>query len=198
MEYATFLREMGNDIKKKCGAKKVFLLVSGGVDSTVAFTLLNKVLANPTCVASYRQRAHAARGVGAILTYMKAHGFHNCTSWMLRIDSCGAFKCDGPEQKRRIIAPFYSGAGTGAERLGLNPRNGSWARHHLPDTIESAGTKHAERIKTHHNRVPRDGILERGEIVEPLALLYKDEVRELGTALDFRITCVAASIPGPA
>ena len=53
-----------------------------------------------------------------------------------------------------------------------------------PDTIESAGTKHAERIKTHHNRVDEVmELLEKGEIVEPLAQLYKDEVRELGASL---------------
>jgi GMP synthase (glutamine-hydrolysing) len=53
-----------------------------------------------------------------------------------------------------------------------------------PDTIESGGTAHAAVIKTHHNRV--QGILDlmaRGLVVEPLAELYKDEVRELGRRL---------------
>jgi len=53
-----------------------------------------------------------------------------------------------------------------------------------PDTIETGGTKRADTIKTHHNRVP---IIERmiaeGKVVEPLAELYKVEVRELGEKL---------------
>jgi GMP synthase (glutamine-hydrolysing) len=49
-----------------------------------------------------------------------------------------------------------------------------------PDTIESGGTKNAQTIKTHHNRVPEiEKMIDAGLIVEPLAKLYKDEVREI-------------------
>jgi GMP synthase (glutamine-hydrolysing) len=69
--------------------------------------------------------------------------------------------------------------------LGLNENEWLFAQGTIyPDTIESAGTKLASRIKTHHNRV--DIILElikKGLVVEPLASLYKDEVRELGESL---------------
>lgn len=54
-----------------------------------------------------------------------------------------------------------------------------------PDTIESARTKHAERIKTHHNRVDAvQKLIEKGAVIEPLQYLYKDEVRQLGEILD--------------
>ena len=53
-----------------------------------------------------------------------------------------------------------------------------------PDTIESGGTEHAALIKTHHNRIDLiDELIAQGKVVEPLAQLYKDEVRELGGEL---------------
>ncbi len=53
-----------------------------------------------------------------------------------------------------------------------------------PDTIETGGTKRADTIKTHHNRVPViEEMLAAGRVVEPLSELYKVEVRELGEKL---------------
>ena len=53
-----------------------------------------------------------------------------------------------------------------------------------PDTIETGGTKRADVIKTHHNRVPIvERMIAEGKVVEPLADLYKTEVRELGERL---------------
>ena len=54
-----------------------------------------------------------------------------------------------------------------------------------PDTIESGGTKNADKIKTHHNRVQEVlDLMEKGLVLEPLADLYKDEVRALGEELE--------------
>jgi GMP synthase (glutamine-hydrolysing) len=198
-----FMREMENEIKKKCGAKKVFLLVSGGVDSTVAFTLLNKVLGEKNVLG-----LHIDNGLmrhkesGAILDYMKANGFHN-----LRIvDASETFlaalnNSADPEQKRHIIGTVFIKVQEQALRdCGLNPSEWILGQGTIyPDTIESAGTKHAERIKTHHNRVDAVmALLEKGEIIEPLALLYKDEVRELGVALGLPESLVwRHPFPGP-
>ena len=53
-----------------------------------------------------------------------------------------------------------------------------------PDTIETGGTKHADTIKTHHNRVNRvQKMIEEGKVIEPIAQLYKDEVRLVGERL---------------
>jgi GMP synthase (glutamine-hydrolysing) len=53
-----------------------------------------------------------------------------------------------------------------------------------PDTIETGGTRRADVIKTHHNRVPViEKMIEAGKVVEPLSDLYKVEVRELGERL---------------
>ena len=53
-----------------------------------------------------------------------------------------------------------------------------------PDTIETGGTKNADRIKTHHNRVAAiEEMIKEGRVIEPLKELYKDEVRVLGEKL---------------
>jgi GMP synthase (glutamine-hydrolysing) len=53
-----------------------------------------------------------------------------------------------------------------------------------PDTIETQGTANSALIKTHHNRVKIiQKMIEEGKVIEPLANLYKDEVREVGTKI---------------
>jgi GMP synthase (glutamine-hydrolysing) len=68
-----------------------------------------------------------------------------------------------------------------------------------PDTIETGGTKRADTIKTHHNRVPViERMIEQGRVVEPLADLYKVEVRELGEKLGIPHELVwRQPFPGP-
>jgi GMP synthase (glutamine-hydrolysing) len=122
-----------------------------------------------------------------ILEYLGKHGFDN-----LKIeDATGDFLAAlrgvvDPEEKRRVIGRMFIEVKDRVfAGLALDPEKWLLAQGTIyPDTIESAGTRHADRIKTHHNRV--DAILElieRGLIIEPLAELYKDEVRELGEAL---------------
>jgi GMP synthase (glutamine-hydrolysing) len=199
----TFLREMGDEIRKKCGQKKVFLLVSGGVDSTVAFTLLNKVLGENNVTGLHIDNGLMRYGESAaILEYMKASGFHN----LHIVDATNTFlaalkNIADPEEKRRIIGTVFIRVQEQALRdLGLNPAEWILGQGTIyPDTIESAGTKHAERIKTHHNRVDAVmDLLEKGEIIEPLALLYKDEVRDIGKALGLPDALVwRHPFPGP-
>jgi GMP synthase (glutamine-hydrolysing) len=199
----TFFREMGEEIRRKCGTKKVFLLVSGGVDSTVAFTLLNKVLGSGNVLG-----LHIDNGLmrhdesGLVLEYMKQHGFDNLRIVNAEERFLSALKnVFDPEEKRRIIGTVFIEVKERALRdFGLNPA--AWILGQgtiYPDTIESAGTKHADRIKTHHNRVDAVmELLEKGEIIEPLALLYKDEVRELGKALGLpEILLWRHPFPGP-
>jgi GMP synthase (glutamine-hydrolysing) len=89
-----------------------------------------------------------------------------------------------PERKRHAIGnTFVEVFQEEAERLDI--------AHHLlgqgtiyPDTIETGGTRRADTIKTHHNRVPIiERLIAEGKVVEPLAELYKVEVRELGERL---------------
>jgi GMP synthase (glutamine-hydrolysing) len=68
-----------------------------------------------------------------------------------------------------------------------------------PDTIESKGTKNADLIKTHHNRVPKMQVLiSQGKVMEPFSHLYKDEVRILGKMLGLSDNIVNRHpFPGP-
>ena len=68
-----------------------------------------------------------------------------------------------------------------------------------PDTIETGGTKHADKIKTHHNRVKEILKLMRlGSLIEPISELYKDEVRAIGRKLGLPNTLLNRHpFPGP-
>jgi GMP synthase (glutamine-hydrolysing) len=185
---ATFQKKIAEEIRTKCASKKVFLLVSGGVDSTVTFALLNKILGPDRIMGLHIDNGLMRHEESAgILNYMKSHGFDN-----LRIvDASDRFLTNlttvsDPEEKRRQIGSIFIDVQEKALKdFGLNPAEWILGQGTIyPDTIESAGTKHADRIKTHHNRVEAVmDLLKKGEIIEPLSQLYKDEVRELGAAI---------------
>jgi GMP synthase (glutamine-hydrolysing) len=105
------------------------------------------------------------------------------------VDASGAFleALSGlvePEQKRRAIGDtFVSVFQEAARELRIEDHLLGQGTIY-PDTIETGGTRRADVIKTHHNRVPIiEKMLEQGKVVEPLADLYKVEVRELGEQL---------------
>ncbi len=89
-----------------------------------------------------------------------------------------------PEKKRRIIGDTFIDVYREVSNR-LNLAECFLAQGTIyPDTIETGGTKRADVIKTHHNRVPViRRMIEQGLVIEPLADLYKVEVRELGEAL---------------
>jgi len=175
-------------IRHQAQGRKVFLLVSGGVDSTVAFALLNKALGPDRVLGLHIDNGMMRlRESEAVMEYMRREGFNN----LRVVDATEGFLSaltgvTEPEKKRRIIGQtFLDVKDQETAQLGLNPDEWLLAQGTIyPDTIESGGTKNSEVIKTHHNRV--DAILElieKGLIIEPLAELYKDEVRALGEEL---------------
>jgi GMP synthase (glutamine-hydrolysing) len=199
----TFLESIAADIKQKTGNRNVFLLVSGGVDSTVAFSLLNKVLGKDRVLG-----VHVDNGLmrldesAAVLDYMNKHGYDNLEI----IDATNDFlsALDGvtePEKKRKIIGDMFLTVKEKAyEKFGLNADEWILAQGTIyPDTIESAGTKHADKIKTHHNRVDLIlELIEKGLVIEPLAHLYKDEVREIGEKMGIPHSLIwRHPFPGP-
>jgi len=199
----TFVTEIENELKHQCAGKKVFLLVSGGVDSSVAFMLLNRVLGSDRV-----QGLHIDNGLmrhnesAAIMETLKKSGFDNLTI----VDASQRFldalhNVVDPEKKREIIGNmFISVQQDELARLGLNAQEWMIGQGTIyPDTIESAGTRHADKIKTHHNRVEIIvELIEKGLVVEPLAQLYKDEVRILGEELGLAHDLVwRHPFPGP-
>ncbi|MDR0303917.1 MAG: glutamine-hydrolyzing GMP synthase, partial [Chitinispirillales bacterium] len=100
-----FFEELSKEIIQKVGDKKVFLLVSGGVDSTVAFAILNKILGQEKVLGLHIDNGLMRLGESAdIIDYMKKNGFENLHIYDASQDFlsvlAGVF---APEKKRGII-----------------------------------------------------------------------------------------------
>jgi len=183
-----FLKRKIAEILDKVGEKKVFLLASGGVDSTVALALLNKALGKEGVFALHVDTGFMRKNESKqVKTALEELGF----SSMKVVDASNEFFRDlegvaDPEKKREIIgSKFVEVQQKELGEIGLNEEEWLLGQGTIyPDTIETAETKHAAKIKTHHNRVPIiKAMIEAGKVLEPISQLYKDEVRELGEKL---------------
>ncbi len=199
----SYLPQISEKIIEAAGNKKVFLLVSGGVDSTVAFVLLNKVLGSERVLGLHidngLMRQNESRQV---MDYLQKEGMNNLQICDASEDFLAALQgVTEPEKKRKIIGEtFLKVKDSEMQRLSLNENEWLIAQGTIyPDTIESGGTENADVIKTHHNRV--QGVLDlqkKGLLLEPLADLYKDEVRYLGEDLGIPYALVwRHPFPGP-
>lgn len=182
------LEELEAEIRRTARGRNVFFFTSGGVDSTVAFALTLRALGAERVHAAYvdtgLMRAGETEFVREVFERLAGKSFEV-------VDARAEFlnKLTGvvePEAKRKIIGEEFVAV---QERVLASGDflDGAWILGQgtiYPDTIESGGTAKADLIKTHHNRV--EGIqklLESGRVVEPIAQLYKDEVRRVGSAL---------------
>ncbi len=190
-------------IRTQVGDKKVFLMISGGVDSTVAFVLLNKALGPDRVYGLFvdtgfmreNERTEVESslreiGVDNLHVYDATNEFYTALEGVTE-----------PEKKREIIGRvFLEVQKKVSSDLKLDPENWLLAQGTIyPDTIESGGTKNSSKIKTHHNRVPEiEKLIAEGKIIEPLKDLYKDEVREVGQKLGLHPRMVwRHPFPGP-
>jgi GMP synthase (glutamine-hydrolysing) len=104
-----------------------------------------------------------------------------------------------PEKKRRAIGDTFIQVFEDEMRR-LNLGDMLLAQGTIyPDTIETGGTRRADTIKTHHNRVPIiEQMIQAGRVVEPIRELYKVEVREMAEALGIAAPLVwRHPFPGP-
>jgi GMP synthase (glutamine-hydrolysing) len=185
---AEYLAELRQEITTQVGDKKVFLLVSGGVDSSVAFALLEDILGKDRVfglhVDNGGMRLNESAEVKASLAAAGFDDLHVVDASDEFLNAVG--KETEPEAKRKIIGATFLEVQR-AVMASLNFDPGEWLLGQgtiYPDTIESGGTDTSDTIKTHHNRI--DEIVEMqnaGLVIEPLAALYKDEVRDLGREL---------------
>ncbi len=199
----SYMPLISEKIKKEVGNRKVFLLVSGGVDSTVAFVLLNRVLGTDRVLGLHIDNGMMRMDESAkVIDFLKAENMQN----LQVVDATDAFlsKLKGvtaPEVKRKSIgATFLEVKDVEMKKLNLDPKEWMIAQGTIyPDTIESGGTKNADLIKTHHNRVKEVmDLMAQGLLLEPLADLYKDEVRMLGEELGIPHNLVwRHPFPGP-
>ena len=198
-----FIKEETEAIQEKVGDQKVFLLVSGGVDSTVCFALLEKALGSDRVygllVDTGLMRYQEAQTVKKALNAAGFNNLHVADKSQLFLEELAGVH--EPEKKRILIGElFWQVKEEVAKELKLNPDEWIMGQGTIyPDTIETGGTKHADKIKTHHNRVDLvQEMIAAGKVIEPIAQLYKDEVRDLGEALGLPHDLVwRQPFPGP-
>ena len=175
-------------IRATAGDRNVFFLISGGVDSTVAFYLCARALGPDRVLGLYVDTGLMRESDADAMHYLEqAVGRHAVHVADRSADFFAALTgVTNPERKRAIIGDaFVDVQDDEFKKLGL--REAEWVLGQgtiYPDTIESGGARHAAKIKTHHNRAPRiQALLDAGRVIEPLVEFYKDEVRVLGEEL---------------
>ena len=175
-------------IRETAGDRNIFFFVSGGVDSTVAYTLCLRALGPERVYGIYVDTGLMREGetayVERLFERLGATAFHVEAA---EGEFLNALKgvCD-PERKRNLIGEQFVAVQDRVLSTG-HFLDGHWILGQgtiYPDTIESGGTARADVIKTHHNRVAGiQKLIESGRIIEPLSSFYKDEVREIGAEL---------------
>jgi GMP synthase (glutamine-hydrolysing) len=195
-DLSDFIAETVEGIRNKVGNKKILCALSGGVDSSVAATLVHRAVGDQlVCVFVDNGLMRKGEAEQVIKTFHKGMNMN-----LVFADSRERFlsKLAGvtePERKRKIIGEeFIRVFEEEASRLGEIDYLVQGTIY--PDVIES-GTKTATTIKSHHNvgGLPEDM---KFDLVEPLRLLFKDEVRIIGERLGIPADMVwRQPFPGP-
>ena len=194
---ASFIDSTVAELKAKLGDDKVILGLSGGVDSTVAAVLLNRAIGSNLHCIFVNNGLLRANEFDDVLASYKGMGL-NVTG----VDASERFYADlkgvtDPEQKRKIIGRDF------VEVFNAEAKKEEGARWLgqgtiYPDVIESCSVKGpSATIKSHHNvgGLPEKMNL---KIVEPLRLLFKDEVRRVGRSLGISDQLIGRHpFPGP-
>ena len=188
-------------IAKRVGEAYVIGAISGGVDSTVAGVLTAQAIGErfiPVFVNNGLMREGTAEHVKNIFTQ-----FGHVKPIVINVEQEMLGRLKGvtdPEEKRKIIGKFYIDVfEREMEKLVSSGKSVKFLMQGTiySDVIESKGTKHADKIKSHHNvgGLPEEMKL---ELLEPLRAFYKDEVRQIGTLLGLPDKFVwKQAFPGP-
>ena len=192
---ASFIEHTVAELKAQLGDDKVLLALSGGVDSSVTAVLLNKAIGkNLTCIFV----DHGLLRKNEFETVQKDYehlGLH-----VIGIDAKERFYKElagvtDPEKKRKIIGKGFIDVFEEEARK-LNDVKWLGQGTIYPDIIESLSIK-GTVIKSHHNvgGLPEKMNL---KLVEPLKLLFKDEVRKVGCELGMKDSMIFRHpFPGP-
>ncbi len=191
-----YMKKAIADVREKVGGGKVLLALSGGVDSSVCAALLAEAVGDQlTCVFVDHGLMRKNEGDEVEAAFDK---------WninFVRVDAEKRFleKLAGvadPEKKRKIIGEeFIRVFEEESKKIGKIDYLAQGTIY--PDVIES-GLGEAATIKSHHNVGGLPDFVDFKEIIEPLRLLFKDEVRQLGRELGLpEYLVMRQPFPGP-
>ncbi|MGI6469746.1 MAG: glutamine-hydrolyzing GMP synthase [Syntrophomonadaceae bacterium] len=180
-DLSDFIAESIADIKAKVGSKKVLCALSGGVDSSVAAVLVHRAVGDQlVCVFVDHGLLRKEEPQQVMQTFKEQMRMN-----LIFVDARERFLkrlagVTDPERKRKIIGEEFIRVFE-EEKAKLGEIQYLVQGTIYPDVIES-GTRTAATIKSHHNvgGLPENMDF---ELLEPLRLLFKDEVRNLGERL---------------
>ena len=193
----SFIETTVEELRRTIGPDKVILGLSGGVDSTVAGVLLNKAIGKQlTCIFVNNGLLRKNEFEDVLASYqdmgLNVIGADASKEFLEQLKGV-----TDPEAKRKIIGRLFVET---FDKYAKGIENARWLAQGTiyPDVIESAGIPGiASKIKSHHNvgGLPKEMNL---KVVEPLRMLFKDEVRRVGRALGIKEELVGRHpFPGP-
>src|SRR5204863_2135607 len=193
---ASIIDEQVAAIRAQVGAGRVICGLSGGVDSSVAALLVHEAVGDKlTCVFV----DHGLMRMNEAEQVVEAFGQFGIP--LIHVDAEERFLAklagkDDPEEKRKIIGAEFIRVFE-EEAAKLEDVSYLVQGTLYSDVIESGGSDHAATIKSHHNVGGLPDDLE-FELVEPLRMLFKDEVRAVGAELGLPERMVwRQPFPGP-
>lgn len=178
----SFVETTVEELKKKIGNDRVILGLSGGVDSTVAAMLLHRAIGpNLTCIFVDNGLLRKNEFKDVLENY-KELGLNVVGSEVEDLFLDRLAGVSEPEQKRKIIGSTFIDI---FDRESSKVENAKWLGQGTiyPDVIESLSVNGpSQTIKSHHNVGGLPDFMKL-QLVEPLRLLFKDEVRRVGKSL---------------
>ena len=183
-----FIEQTKIELQQQVGEHNVLMFLSGGVDSSVAFALLNEVLGKERVLGLFIDNGFLRLNEAEqILQRYEQLGYGNVVGrdYSETFLESIAGEVDPQRKRHQVGNTFLTVREKLLEELKLNPDEWLLGQGTLyPDIIESGGTEHAKVIKSHHNRVDAiQDLIAKNQVVEPLKELYKDEVRRVGELL---------------